>query len=208
MMAAPTLPARKAARRRKLLIYGGVAAALLLLVVLSRRGGANASQPAGDSGSPSPVATPGAVDPGPSAIGQPDNTAQLAGFESSLLDQLPQVISSSIAAGFANGLPVPVGAGGAESANDPSGGAPQTSDLAASLGALGAFNVATAQLFRGTGAGGQQKAAAGGHGKTKRATSAKKAPHPATTSKHPAAHKTKHAALHNKPTGRAHRRHG
>lgn len=98
-----------------MLVYGGLAAALLLVLLIRRRGAA-ASTPATDPNATTTGATPGvASDPGMSGGGgSVDNGAQLASFESGLLDQLPQAITSGLAAGFAN-LPQQQQLGGAPS---------------------------------------------------------------------------------------------
>lgn len=89
--------------RRRMLIYGGVAAALLVMFILSRR--TAAQQAPADAGlvSDQPLTpVPTAPTDGAGSAGV-DNSAQLAGFENDLLDQLPQAIYSGIQAGFSTG---------------------------------------------------------------------------------------------------------
>jgi hypothetical protein len=137
------LPNPKSKRNRQMLIYLGAAGAVLLLILLSRRGQqAATAQP--DPGGPAvPVSSPasdGLSDTG----GGVDNSAQLASFESALLNQLPDSISSGLAAGLANGSTLP--ADSTDGGQTPAGGAVDSGDVASILTAAGALVTTGATL--------------------------------------------------------------
>jgi hypothetical protein len=188
-------------RRRQLLIYGGIAAGLLLAVLLSRRGSQKATQ-APDQPAVDP--TGGAAAPAGSSGGDPlgaggsvDNSAQLAGFESALLDQLPTAISSSIMAGMANA--VPPNGDGVSAGDTPPAAAGTTVNVYS----------APAKQPRGTGHAGAHRP-----GKQKGKQNRKGTHHPAVTrgggggrggSHAPVHHAAPAPALPNRPTGHHHK---
>jgi hypothetical protein len=216
-------------KRRKLLLYGGAAAVAIVLFLVARgRGGGGGGGGAVDPNAPlaSGGAIPGVASDGAGGAGV-DNSAQLAGFESDLLNQLPQAIQAGIGAGFANSpAPAPAGA--------PLSG----SDLSDILGGVGAI-YAQAYGTTGTGTGGEQTGPAGNSPSTGSSTKTRTKNSPSTSKllaelkkPHSAAHqqhvknilksrgvkipkhvaRTSHAhaaaAPARRPTGRAHRRHG
>jgi hypothetical protein len=148
-MAAPPLPV-KGKRNRQLMVYAGAAGALLLLFLLARRGQAAATaQPADQAPQLTPVSSAApAGDLGTG--GAVDNGAQLAGFESALLDQLPQAVSSGVAAGLANGLPP---AASLTDGGQTPAGAGSFADYAASATALVTLGSTLAGAQNGPGAG-------------------------------------------------------
>lgn len=165
---APPVPLPKGKNdRRKLLIYGGVAVAMLVVLLLRRQQSGQAAA-ASDPNALTPVGTPAASG---GSGGVTDNSAQLASFENGLLDQLPQVISSSIAAGFANWVPPAAPA----AATDPSTPTPSQFDPAsfvAAASSLIGIGVGLAGAANGKPAGGPT------------GTTVKSIPHPATVATH------------------------
>jgi hypothetical protein len=161
----------KSKRNRQLLIYGGVGVALLVLVLLRSRGQAAGATPNDGTSSLVPVASP-ASDGALGSGGGVDNSAQLASFESGIMDQLPQVIAGAVQSGLANGM--------AGSGQVPQGSASAGGDFAAGA----AF--AASLIPMGVGLGGQQtggataatKGATGGAGKVTAAM------HPALATPH------------------------
>src|SRR5690348_16183571 len=99
-------------KKRRLVMFGALGAGVLIVLLVIRRGhgqppAAAADQPAAPDTAAAGTGTAPSDPLAGSGVGGVDNSAQLASFETDLLNQLPDTISSAIAAGLANGLPAP-----------------------------------------------------------------------------------------------------